>query len=116
MRERERERVRERKREKERESLDERGFAKKKPKNLGEKNGKSRVFGRVYVHSPFRVFFELQTLSGNSIEILEKLRYGSLTANNLQYTCKKSATNNLYSNLANVSLPLDASLFEQTWF
>ena len=36
---------------------------------------------------PLRVFFETRKLSRNSIETLEKWRYGSLTTNNLQTTC-----------------------------
>ena len=38
-------------------------------------------------------FFESRKLNGNSIESLEKLRRGSLTANYLQIACKQPVKN-----------------------
>ena len=45
------------------------------------------------VRGPSRDFFEQRKLSGNSIELLEKSKYGSLTANNLQTACNTPANN-----------------------
>ena len=54
-------------------------------------------------------FFESRKLNGNSIESLEKLRHGSLTANYLQIACKepvknlkKTTINNLQTYLTNI--------------
>ena len=75
-----------------------------------------------------RFFFKPRKLSGNIIKVLEKMRYGSLTANNLQKNCKQPAkylqkfcnkqsaikSGKYLSAILSSSFPLDACLFERT--